>query len=165
MGRRRGRGNGRRRRRKRRNHEIRCSSREEEEEAKDLWKREELCPLNVCVWKCVSVCIYLCPQAIGCVKWTTADTKTFFLSHREHIVPGNYFKSFKLSGLPIWWIFCIIYHVTSAENTNCFLFCFFFPSYLLNFTANTYSFIIIILVISPLSSLVCEIKSFPKSNK
>lgn len=91
MGRRRRRSKGR-KRRKRRNHEIRCSSREEEEEVTDLWKGEVRALTTECV--CMWVCVYICPQAIGCVKWTTADRKCSF-SHTgtgtgsTFIVPGN----------------------------------------------------------------------------
>lgn len=118
----------------------------------------------MCVY--VSVCIYMSPGNRVC-KVNNCRQEMLFLSHRdwhrEHIHCPWKQPLFKVLDCLYDECFASFVISQSPENTNC---CFFsIPSYLLHFTANIYSFIMLILVISPLSFLVCEIKSFPKSYK
>lgn len=105
------------------------------------------------------MCVYMSPGDRGC-KMNNWRQEKLFLSHRdwhrEHIVPSNdlflgldslcddYFESF---------------------TKSLYFFFFFFLSYFLNLAANTYSFMMLILIIAPLSFLDREIKSFPNSYK
>ncbi len=111
---------------------------------------------------CMCVCVYMSPGDKVC-KMNNCRQEKLFLSHRdchrEHIVPSsNLF-------LGSWTAHATHILNHSHRHDNIILFCFFIPSYFLTLAANTYSYIMLFLIIVTFSFLVHEIKSFPNSYK